>query len=64
MNAGDLSLARDTEPAQSRHMRCSFCGRHRDDVEALVSGPSVYICDQCVQRAARIIAESGRSTSG
>ncbi|MCW2685432.1 MAG: ATP-dependent protease Clp, ATPase subunit [Mycobacterium sp.] len=29
-------------------MRCSFCGRLADDVDKLIAGPGVYICDQCV----------------
>jgi ATP-dependent Clp protease ATP-binding subunit ClpX len=28
---------------------CSFCGRNESAVEKLISGPSVYICDKCVQ---------------
>lgn len=31
--------------------RCSFCGKSRDDVSAMISGPSVYICDECVYLA-------------
>jgi len=42
----------------SKHVRCSFCGRSKDDVEKLVSGPGVYICDQCVKAAARILDDT------
>ena len=28
--------------------RCSFCGKSQDDVAALIAGPSVFICDECV----------------
>lgn len=35
---------------------CSFCGRHEDDVEKLVSGPEdVYICDKCIRLCSGII---------
>jgi len=35
---------------QSPHpIRCSFCGRGQDEVSRLVSGPSVYICSECVK---------------
>ena len=35
--------------------RCSFCGKHKDDVDQLVSGPNdVYICCECVQFAVSI----------
>ena len=27
---------------------CSFCGKSSKDVEKLIAGPSVFICDQCV----------------
>src|SRR5262245_55458493 len=27
---------------------CSFCGKHRREVRKLVSGPRVFICDECV----------------
>src|SRR5437660_3957928 len=30
-------------------IRCSFCGRVQDEVSRLVSGPSVYICSECVK---------------
>ena len=30
-------------------IRCSFCGRGQDEVARLVSGPSVYICSECVR---------------
>ena len=30
-------------------IRCSFCGRGQDEVSRLVSGPSVYICSECVK---------------
>ena len=31
-----------------RHLRCSFCGKSRDEVRKLIAGPTVYICDECV----------------
>jgi len=34
---------------------CSFCGRTEDDVEKLISGPSVYICDNCIHLCSNII---------
>ncbi|MFD3404876.1 ClpX C4-type zinc finger protein [Kribbella sp. NPDC058693] len=29
-------------------MRCSFCGKLRDEVEHLIAGPGVFICNECV----------------
>lgn len=39
---------------------CSFCGKPRAEVSVLVPGPnSVYICDVCVERAAKFIGQRG-----
>jgi ATP-dependent protease Clp ATPase subunit len=43
----------------ARNLRCSFCGRSEHQVEKLVAGPSVYICDACVGLANDIIQRSG-----
>lgn len=32
-----------------KHLVCSFCGLHADDVAALVVGPHVYICNSCIE---------------
>jgi len=37
---------------------CSFCGKPNTQVEKLVAGPGVYICDVCVELCQLIIAES------
>lgn len=36
---------------------CSFCTKSRDEVKKLIAGPSVYICDECVDLCNDIIAE-------
>lgn len=39
---------------------CSFCGRHEDAVEKLISGPEdVYICDKCIRLCSGIIDKKG-----
>lgn len=35
--------------------RCSFCGRTQDDVKKLITGPGVYICDECINVAQTIL---------
>lgn len=35
---------------------CSFCGKAKDEVEKIISGPDVYICDECVSLCVEIIA--------
>lgn len=38
-------------------LKCSFCGKTQDAVRKLIAGPSVYICDECVQLCNEIIME-------
>jgi hypothetical protein len=37
-------------------LSCSFCTKSQDDVQKLVAGPGVYICDGCVELCVKIIA--------
>jgi ATP-dependent Clp protease ATP-binding subunit ClpX len=39
------------------NLSCSFCGKSQDEVKKLIAGPSVYICDECIQLCNEIIAE-------
>ena len=41
----------------SDDLMCSFCGKSQDEVKKLIAGPSVYICDECIQLCNEIIAE-------
>ena len=42
----------------NRHViKCSFCGRGQDEVTKLVSGPSVYICNECIRLCNDILEE-------
>lgn len=38
-------------------IRCSFCGIERERSQAMISGPRVYICGDCVQLCAQIVFE-------
>ena len=38
-----------------RRLRCSFCGKGEAEVEKLVAGPRVFICDACVAIASRMM---------
>lgn len=42
---------------KDRSLKCSFCGKSQDAVRKLIAGPSVYICDECVQLCNEIILE-------
>ena len=37
---------------------CSFCGKHRSEVEQLISGPGVFICNECVDLCYDIISKN------
>ncbi|HSF04484.1 MAG TPA: ATP-dependent Clp protease ATP-binding subunit ClpX [Methylomirabilota bacterium] len=38
-------------------LKCSFCGKSQNDVRKLIAGPTVYICDECIELCNDIIAE-------
>ena len=43
--------------SHDRHLRCSFCGKSKDSVRKFISGPSVYICNECIALCNEILAE-------
>ena len=45
----------------SDKLSCSFCGKGQDDVKKLIAGPSVYICNECVDLCNDIIEEEVKS---
>ena len=45
------------------NLSCSFCGKGRNDVEKLIAGPEVYICNECVRLCSNIILEEESSLS-
>ncbi len=38
-------------------LRCSFCGKKRDEIKKLIAGPTVYICNECIDLCNDIIDE-------
>src|SRR2546422_2206571 len=42
---------------EGESLRCSFCNKNQRDVRKLIAGPTVYICDECVDICLDIIAE-------
>lgn len=38
-------------------LRCSFCGKSQDEVKKLIAGPTVYICDECIELCNDIMVE-------
>src|SRR3954466_12911608 len=45
-------------------LRCSFCNKSQRDVKKLIAGPTVYICDECVDICLDIIAEDRKDEPG
>ena len=43
--------------SHDKHLRCSFCGKSKDAVRKFISGPSVYICNECIALCNEILSE-------
>ncbi|PYS82761.1 MAG: hypothetical protein DMF67_11695 [Acidobacteria bacterium] len=46
-----------------RRLRCSFCGKKDAEVSKLVAGPRVYICDECIAVASRMMEDGPHDDS-
>ena len=42
-------------------LKCSFCGKSQKQVQQLIAGPGVYICDECVELCNDIIREESKA---
>jgi ATP-dependent Clp protease ATP-binding subunit ClpX len=45
------------------NLSCSFCGKSQKEVKKLIAGPTVYICDECIELCNDIIAEEASRDS-
>jgi len=45
--------------AQGDVLHCSFCGKSPEEVHRLIAGPTVYICDECIDLCNEILLEEG-----
>ena len=43
--------------SSDKHLRCSFCGKSKESVKKFISGPSVYICNECISLCNEILVE-------
>ena len=43
---------------------CSFCGKSQHEVRKLIAGPTVFICDECVELCMDIIREENKTSIG
>lgn len=46
-----------------KHLYCSFCGKAQHEVLKLIAGPTVFICDECVDLCRDIITEEKRQAA-
>ena len=53
-------MAREND--KERAVRCSFCGKTQEQVDKLIAGPGVYICDECIELCMGIIDEDMERT--
>lgn len=52
-----MSDDRDSKSDDGKLLYCSFCGKSQHEVRKLIAGPSVFICDECVELCNDIIRE-------
>ena len=50
-------MSDDDKSADNKLLYCSFCGKSQQDVKKLIAGPSVFVCDECVELCNDIIRE-------
>ncbi len=53
-------MARD----EYKTVRCSFCGKHQEQVERIIAGPGAYICNECVHLCLSILDEEEEPVAG
>ena len=55
-----LGRTRDRAEERKELSPCSFCRKNQDEVRTLIAGPTVYICDECVQICVDILDHDAR----
>ena len=59
-NSGDpQTMVRRTDDT----LRCSFCGKSQNEVKKLIAGPTVYICNECIDICNEIITDDQQAES-
>ena len=57
-SASELVSAYVKRIEKSDKLNCSFCGKVQDDVKKLIAGPSVYICNECIDLSYKILHDN------
>ena len=62
-SAGGSRSWRKGRAGSGELLSCSFCGKNQKQVKKLIAGPSVYICNECIERVHVVLAATGKATS-
>ncbi len=54
----------DKKGSSEKLLYCSFCGKSQHEVRKLIAGPSVFICDECIDLCNDIIKDEGQADTG
>jgi len=55
-------MTKSTGSDSKNTLYCSFCGKSQHEVRKLIAGPTVFICDECVELCMDIIREEGKAS--
>ncbi|GHS94320.1 ATP-dependent Clp protease ATP-binding subunit ClpX [Alphaproteobacteria bacterium] len=53
-------MVKDFDDEQKKTLYCSFCGKSQHDVKKLIAGPSIFICDECIELCSDIVKEGSQ----
>lgn len=56
-------MAEKKNPSSEKTLYCSFCGKSQHEVKKLIAGPSVFICDECIDLCNEIVHEEVKEAS-
>ena len=48
---------------KDKNLRCSFCGKSQDEVERMIIGPGVNICNECITLCSSLLDEDGAESA-
>ena len=56
-------ISRQGQRRTDEELRCSFCNKSQPDVQKLIAGPTVFICDECISVCQDILAEDAKGAA-
>jgi hypothetical protein len=58
----DSEMNKVSNGETKKPLHCTFCGKSQHEVRKLIAGPTVFICDECVELCMDIIGEENKSS--